>query len=122
MDPFDRSLQVQELHSIHGICSIFPCLHLRLATVNIACIYNLHALPISELRRRADSVVAVTSQEPGKGCERVTPGGQCDNVGTGRDHGAMVGYGGHSDRDTAQWEQLTPAHGHGHCCSQGWRI
>ena len=56
------------------------------------------------------------------GCERVTPGGQCDNVGTGRDHGAMVGDGGHSDRDTAQWEQLTPPHGHGHCCSQGWRI
>ena len=56
-------------------------------------------------------MMAVTSQEPGKGCERVTPGGQCDNVGTGRDHGAMVGYGGHSDRDTAQWEQLTPPHG-----------
>ena len=51
MDPFDRRLRVQELyiHAIHGICSIFSCLYLRLATVNIAYIYTI-TLPTSGLQ------------------------------------------------------------------------
>ena len=51
----------------------WPQLTLHASTIYMHC-------PFQDSRWRDDTVVAVTSQEPGQGCERVTPGGHCDNA------------------------------------------